>query len=171
MSLLLQAAAADLAAKPLDVVALVQVTFTGLALLVSAIGGVYAAVAANRAKRAEEASKANSTNIDKVQDNVKLIERNTNSMTSEIARLARKEGSVEGERKGVAAGQETARVFAEGQRQGAENERASAQANASAGGPISPAVEPVAVKDEVTAAAVKRVGDVIEAASEATKKP
>lgn len=168
MSLLLQATTDPFAQKPLDIVALVQVTFTGLALLISAVGGVYAAVAATRAKRAEEASKANMQNIDRVQDNVKMIERNTNSMTTEIARLSRKEGSVEGERRGVAAGEEVARILAEGRRQGAEEERAKATAVpmplAPVGGPVPVTDDRVAVATESMADDTKRIADAAVAA-------
>lgn len=94
-------------AVPLDIVELVKVTLTGIAAILSAFGVIYAAVAAARAKRAELATKVNNETILKVQDNVKLVERNTNSMTEKIALLASKAGEVIGEAKATAAGLET----------------------------------------------------------------
>lgn len=161
--MLLQAADA---VKPLDVVALVQVSFTGLALLISAIGGIYAAVAAASAKRAEAVSLGNKATIE-------LVERNTNSMTKEIAQLNRKEGSLEGERKGKLAAELLAEALAEGQRQGREMAREEAKAGA-LHGMVAPVSVPVPVIDEKLVDAITShtavVETVVAAAAAAEKK-
>jgi tetrahydromethanopterin S-methyltransferase subunit F len=65
-----------------------------------------------------------------VKANVDAIEKNTNSLTVRNEAIARKLGLAEGEQIGRAAGAAEAVVLAEGQRQGAETERTSAEAQA-----------------------------------------
>ena len=102
---------------PLDIVALVQAVFTGIA----ALGGVFATVYAIYAKRSADVATAE---IAKVKDNVVLIERNTNSLTKELAALAKKEGEQIGKDRQIAKEKADAATLAEGQRQGAQTERA-----------------------------------------------
>lgn len=149
-------------AVPLDIVELVKVTLTGIATILSAIGMIYAAVAAARAHRAELATKVNNETILKVQDNVKLVERNTNSMTAKIEQLATKAGEVIGEAKGIAAGQHDARTFAEGIRQGREQ----------AGNPLASASgdTPVPVVDDVAGAAAVKSAAALESLASSAKK-
>lgn len=122
---------------PIDVVALVQAVFTGLAALMSAGSLIWAALAAARSKRAEDSSKLNSASLGKVVSQVDLVERNTNSITTRLEALARKEGIQIGIDQQVAAGNLAAASLVEGQRQGAKQERDSvAAAAASAPAPV-----------------------------------
>lgn len=160
---------------PIDLIELIKALFYGVALVCTPLATVYSIVSANRAKRAEQQSKQNSQNIGRVVDNVALIERNTNSMTSEIARLSREKGEVEGERIGVLAGEKKARELAEGQRQGRDDRRSDIGHHLPLHVPHRPVVEqPLPVADartadaaERSAAATERVAD---AAEETAKK-
>lgn len=127
-------------AQPIDVVALVQAIFTGLAAVLSALAGIYAIIAANRAKRAETVSTANANVI-------RQVEINTNSMTTQIAALSRREGVVEGMERGVA----TAAVLARGQKEGREQTAGEAALRVERS-----AEEPVPVADDRTAVAAER---------------
>lgn len=169
---------------PIDLVELIKAVFFGIASICFPLATIYSVVAANRAKRAELQSTANSTSITKVNDNVALIERNTNSMTSEIARLSREKGATEGERVGVLAGEKKAQELAEGQRQGRDHERASGGQSYHAPPQAPPHVPhrsvvepPLPVADartadaaERSAAATERVADAAEEATAAAKK-
>lgn len=132
---------------PLNIVELVTAVFTGIA----AVGGIFVSIflpiLANRQKRTEAANMAmaleltkaqvalDATKLEimraqielsKVKDTVVLVERNTNSMTSTIKELADKAGIAKGKAEEKLKGEETAKTLAEGQRQGMEQERASA---------------------------------------------
>lgn len=169
---------------PIDLVELIKALFFGVALVCTPLATVYSIVSANRARRAETNSRTNSDSIGKVIDNVALIERNTNSMTSEIARLSREKGATEGERVGVLAGEKKAQELAEGQRQGRDHERASGGQSYHAPPQASPHVPhrsvvepPLPVADartadaaERSAAATERVADAAEEATAAAKK-
>lgn len=148
---------------PIDVVALTQAIFTGIAAVGGVFATIYSLLAASRAKRAEiaaaaavAASASAATAISKVKDTVELVERNTNSLTTQIAAAARLAGLHEGEAKGVRAGEDIARTLAEGQKQGAETERASAQANSGLSTVMPSGTSPIPVADERTATAAER---------------
>lgn len=87
---------------PIDVVALVQAVFTGIAAVGGMFATVYSLIAANRAKQATSAVHA-------VNETMKLVEQNTNSITEQLTTAARKEGLQEGETKGRLAGVEIAK--------------------------------------------------------------
>jgi hypothetical protein len=111
---------------PIDVVALVQAIFSGAAAIAGAFAAVYSVVAAQRAKRAELATVENAIGIAKVHDTVALVERNTDSLTTQLQASSRLAGLKEGEARGQLAGEATARTLLEGQRQGGEKARADA---------------------------------------------
>lgn len=126
---------------PGEWIELTKVVFTGLGAVLGGVAAVYAVIGAKRAERAVATSAANGANI-------ALIERNTNSMTTRIEQLARKEGEVIGEAKGTRRGEATAATLAEGQRQGRElasNQLSSAPGDA-----------PVPVVDDKVAEAIKQ---------------
>lgn len=87
---------------PIDVVALVQAVFTGVAAVGGVFATIYSLIAANRAKQAAAAVHA-------VNDTMKMVEQNTNSITEQLTTAARKEGLQEGETKGRLAGVEIAK--------------------------------------------------------------
>lgn len=152
---------------PIDLIELVKVIFYGVATLCVPLATVYIMLAAARTKRAEEAAIAVKADLSKVRDNVELIERNTNSLSTRMADLARKNGIVEGVQQGIQRGVEAAQQLAEGQRRGIEIERASvaAQAPTTAISSPPPAAElkghvgqdQVPVKDDRVAAATERI--------------
>lgn len=157
---------------PIDVVALVQAIFTGIAAVGSVFATIYSLRAADRAKRAELLSASNAAVISKVKDTVDLVERNTNSLTTQIAAASRLAGMHEGEAKGRLAGEDAARTLAEGQKQGAEIERASVAAATITLQPvaIAHAALPVPVVDDRAAAIAERSVAATERIADATEK-
>lgn len=140
-----------IATQPIDVVALVQAIFTGLAALLSAIAGIYAIIAANRARRAEVVSLDNSKIIAQV-------ETNTNSMTTRIEAMARKAGVEEGVARGIVTASAVAEGLARGQREGREQNTALSEAvSAKQNAPVAVADDRTAVAAERSAAATERV--------------
>lgn len=139
--------------KELDVVALVNVVLTGIALIIGAISGGIAAYAALRAGQAEKASRATSVDLGLVKIDVAKIEQNTNSMTAEIARLAK----MEGERVGQLAGEAMARTLLEGQRQGRAQFKGAIQPPPSESSPLPVADDRVAVATEANTVATERI--------------
>lgn len=142
--------------QPIDVVALVQAIFTGLAALLGAVASIYAIVAASSAKRAETISRDNSAII-------KQVEINTNSMTTQIGALSKKAGIEEG----VKRGEETAGLVAESLARGQREGRAQANESASLGASLvshsTTEKPPVPVADE-------RVADAAERSATATER-
>lgn len=154
---------------------LIKTIFYGVGSLCIPLATVYVMIGAARAKRAEVATVAVastvadvSVDLGKIKDDVKLLEINTNSMTSTIAALSEKAGIVKGEAKEKATGERVAEAL----RQGAEQERAAVAAAA----PVA-AVEakpgagkpPLPVADERTAGAAERVASATERVANATE--
>lgn len=139
---------------PIDVVALVTAVFAGIGTVGALLVSIFLPIMASRQKRAETAAAAaretlalelaksqvalNETRLEimraqveleRVKDNVVLIERNTNSLTKEIAALSKKEGETIGIAKEKARLAAETVTFEEGRREGAETERASVAAS------------------------------------------
>lgn len=151
---------------PIDVVALVQAVFTGIA----ALGGVFATVYAIMAKIKTDNVALAQIELNKA---LMLIERNTNSMTSTIKELATKAGIVEGAAREKTTGQETAATLAEGRKLGKEEERASMVASGvvtNATLAVAAGKQPVPVADDRTAAASERVADATERSADAQQR-
>lgn len=102
------------------------------------IFALLSAFAAWQAWQAKRVSASNATDIGKVQANVTLIERNTNSISTRNEAIAKALGVHEGIATGRAQGAAEAAMLAEGQRQGVESERSSVAA-ANPVEPVSPA--------------------------------
>lgn len=82
--------------EPINVVALVQAIFTGIAAVGGVFATIYALVAASRAKRAEQATTESTAalalihkEVIETKDNIKIVEKATNSMME--ARLKEKD--------------------------------------------------------------------------------
>lgn len=147
--------------SPDDIVKIVNAIFSNLGTLLTAIIGGYVLVINSRQKRTEERAEKNSIKIGEVQSDMKLVERNTNSMTATVERLAKKEGEGIGADKATAIAEELARTLAQGQREGRET-ASGAIANQSNN-------SPAPVIDETVTAAVDKVSEAIENSAKATE--
>lgn len=159
--------------------ALTGVDFNTLTLLGIAILNAFTAAigifAVYYAKQSQVATVKNKESID-------LIERNTNSLSTRMADLARKNGIVEGVQQGRQYGVEQAASLAEGQRRGIEMERASVAAQV----PVVPVAVvpvpsplgdsgsrekgPVLVEDEAAATIAKAIAEATAVSAAATSE-
>lgn len=160
---------------PLDIVALTQVVFTGLAACGGVFATIYLPIVNGRQKRTELALVETNLKLvqaqlelSRVRDNVVLIERNTNSLTKQIADLSQTKGEQIGKEKERARIAQEAVTLAEGQRQGVESERASAASTSTQ--TLQPGKKPIDVADDRTAKAAERSANAQERTADATEE-
>lgn len=136
--------------SPAEVIELVKVVFYGIAIVCVPAATFFTMISAARAKRSEEASLRNANSIKSVSDDLKLLEKNTNSISERNEAIAKKLGITEG----------------------IEQERASVLAHATNSQPqvIGHNSPPLPVADDRTAAAAEQTAVAAERSAAATER-
>lgn len=119
------------------------------------------------ARQAKKVSMEVKTDLGTVKEDVKLLERNTNSISSRNEEIARRLGISEGEEKQKLVGAETAATLAQGQSEGRDNERAAAAVRS--GPSAADGKQPLPVTDERATAVAESTAEAVKATAEAAK--
>lgn len=127
---------------PIDIVELTKAIFSGIAALGGIFVTIYLPILSARQKRAEVAQQQQAASLLKVKDNMELIERNTNSISTRNEEIAKQLGMEQGAKKERQAAEVVAAKVAEARREGADTALASVAATAAAVAPAAPVATP-----------------------------
>lgn len=116
---------------------MLRITFFVVAIICLPLAMIFIMIIASRTKHAGDASRRNSASLEKIGDNIEILEKNTNSISERNQAIAMKLGITEG----------------------IAQERASVLANATPNGLSKMVASPVPVADDRTATATEQTAE------------